>query len=526
MTNDYDAIIIGSGHNGLVCGSYLARAGKKVLVLERRNVIGGATVTEEFTPGFRASTFSYLFSALHPKVIKELELQKFGLEVIPSTDTFKPVDNNNFQILSGDIKRTQKSFARFSKKDAAIYPEFVAHIKEAGAILGRIMLETPIDPSRRDWKGMKETLNFLWRYRKIGDQFYRLYDFLTMSADDYLLRWFESSINRASLAYFASIGTFAGPKTPGSAYVILHDFMAEDFIGFGFVRGGMGAVSQAIAESGKHHGMEIKTDAEIEEVTVENGRATGVVTKTGEQYKAKVIASNASCKVLFQQLVASRHLPEEFLADIAAYRTFSAAFKFNIATNKIPQFTAFDKDVAGFEAPNYIHIGPDIEYMEQAYIEARAGTYSSKPFITAVIPTTVDDSLAPEGKHVINCFGGHAPCELKNASWEDERDKFTKTVLGVIDSYAPGFSDDIIDMQVLLPSDIERMINTPQGHIFHGELILDQLFFKRPVPHYADYRSPVLGLYQCGSSTHPGGAVTGMPGHNAAREILKDWKKT
>lgn len=523
----YDAVIIGGGHNGLTCGAYLARAGKKVLVLERRSVIGGAAVTEEFTPGFRTSTFSYVMSILHPKVIRELELRELGLSVLPATDMFCPIGTDDYIILSGDVGKTAEQFGRFSKHDGAIYAEFDAWLDEAAHYMRRLLLETPVDPSKRDFENLRKTVGLVWRYRKIGDKLYDLLDLMTMSADDFLKRWFEHSVNRAVLAYYSSIGTFAGPKTPGSAYVLLHHLMGEHegAGGWGFIPGGMGAISDLIAESGRRHGMVIQTDADVVRVEVVNGRARKVVTAGGDEFLGRAIVSNASCKVLFDQLVGPEHLPADFLKHIRDFRTFSTAFKVNVAAEAPPRFAAFDAAKCGFDAPNYVHIGPDVEYLQAAYEDARHGCFSRRPFMTMVIPTLVDDTLAPPGKHVINLFGGHAPYELDDRSWDDERPAFTQTVFDTVDELAPGFSDGIIESQVLLPHDIERIINSPQGHIFHGELALEQLFFQRPAPHYADYRSPVEGLYQCGASTHPGGGVSGIPGHNAAREILKDWKR-
>jgi len=293
--------------------------------------------------------------------------------------------------------------------------------------------------------------------------------------------------------------------------------------GWGFIRGGMGAISEAIAECGRRHGMQIRTDAEVVRVDVAEGRVSNVITAKGEVFSARAVVSNASCKVLFDRLVEPVHLPPDFLKHIRDYRTFSTAFKINVAAEAPPRFKAFDAARCGFEAPNYVHIGPTVEYLQSAYEDACHGRYSRRPFITAVVPTTVDDTLAPRGKHVINLFGGHAPYSLQGSDWNAERAGFVKNVFDTIDELAPGFSDGVIDRQVLLPPDIERIINSPQGHIFHGELALEQLFFQRPAPHYADYRSPIRGLYQCGSSTHPGGGVSGIPGHNAAREILRDW---
>jgi phytoene dehydrogenase-like protein len=521
----YDAIVIGGGHNGLTCGAYLSMAGKKTLVLERRNVIGGAAVTEEFSPGFRTSTFSYVMSLLHPKVIRDLGLYELGLTILPATDLFCPIGKDNHIIFSGDVRKNAEQFGRFSRHDGAIYEEFDKYLNEAANVVRKILLETPVDPTRRDLRSLRELVAFAWKYRKIGKTFYRLVDLMTMSADDFLARWFEHSVNRAVLAYYCSVGTFAGPKTPGSAYVVMHHIMGEHAGagGWGFVRGGMGEISEAIAASGRRHGMTIKTGAEVSRVEVVGDRAGKVVTTAGDEYTAQVVVSNTSCKVLFEKMIAPQHLSAEFLKHIQDYRTFSSAFKINVAAEAAPQFTAFDAKKCGFAAPNYVHIGPDIEYLQAAFDDAAQGRYSRRPFITAVVPTMVDDTLAPRGKHVINLFGGHAPYDLQGTTWEQERDGFLKNVYATIDEIAPGFSDGIIDQQVLLPPDIERIINSPHGHIFHGELALEQLFFQRPAPHYADYRSPIRGLYQCGSSTHPGGGVSGIPGHNAARRILQDW---
>jgi phytoene dehydrogenase-like protein len=523
----FDVIIIGGGHNGLTCGAYLSRAGKKVLVLERRPLIGGAAVTEEFAPGFRTSTFSYVMSLLHPRVIRELGLRELGLTVLPATDLFCPVGKDDYIIFSGDVEKTAKEFARFSVRDGAIYAEFDRFLNEAANVVRQMLLETPVDPAKRDFKSLRELAAFAWKYRKIGNRFYRLVDLMTMSADEYLARWFEHPVTRAVLAYYCSVGTFAGPKTPGSAYVVLHHIMGEHegAGGWGFIRGGMGAISEAIAESGRRHGMSIKTEAEVSRVEVVNERVSKVITVGGDEYSARAVVSNASCKVLFQDLIEPEQLPADFLKHIQDYRTFSTAFKINVAAEAPPDYAAFDAAKCGFAAPNYAHIGPDIDYLQAAYEDACRGRYSSRPFITAVVPTMVDDTLAPKGKHVVNLFGGHAPYDLGGKAWtEEDRASFVKTVYATMDDVAPGFSSGIIDAQVLLPPDIESIINSPHGHIFHGELALEQLFFQRPAPHYADYRSPIRGLYQCGSSTHPGGGVSGIPGHNAARRILQDWK--
>ena len=518
----YDAIVVGGGHNGLVCGAYLAKAGLKTLVLERRHIVGGAAVTEEFSPGFRASIFSYIMGHVHPKVIADLELESYGLEHLKVNDVIYPLDDGDYILFTHDPKKNLEQIARFSKKDAEAFPAFFESMSEAIKIVRSLMLETPIDPPARDWGNLKETARMIWRYRKIGDQFYRIYDALTMSAYDYVSQWFESDIVKAVFVYWASIGSNVGPRSPGTAFNILFHLVGEN--GMGFSRGGMGQITQAIAASGRRHGMEIKTSAPVEEILVKNGRARGVRVENGDEYTGKLIVSNLAAPATFGRLVAERHLPEEFRNSIKNFRAKGTAFKMNIAVDRAPQYKGYDPKATGVPYPAYAHIGPSPDYFERAYDDAKYGWYSAKPYISPIVPSMVDDSLAPEGKHVVTLYGGHASYELKNASWETEREVFVKNVMNVMDTFAPGFSDSIIDMQVLLPPDIERILGIPGGHELHGEVSLDQLFHMRPAPHYANYRSPVRALYQCGASTHPGGAVSCVPGHNAAREILKDWR--
>lgn len=522
----WDAIVIGAGHNGLVCGAYLAKAGRRVLVLERRPVIGGAAVTEEIHPGFRASIFSYVMSILHPRIIADLDLRRFGLEVLPANDLFCPLYGEDFIIFSDDMAKTQASFARFSKADAEAYPAFDAYLQDSVKVVRQMLFDTPVDPTRTDLRSLKDLASFVWKYRRIGGKFYRILDLMTQSADAYLSQWFENDHVKAVLAYYASIGTFAGPKTPGSAYVLLHHLMGEHegAGGWGFVRGGMGTITQAIAQSAARFGMTIKTDAPIERVLVEGGRAAGVVTRSGDTYRAPVVISNLDAKTLGLRLVGRDHLPADYVRELEGFRTFSTAFKINIACERPPQYRAFDKARTGFDYPTYVHVAPDIAYLERAYDDAKHGWYSARPFVTPVVPTIRDDTLAPPGKHVVNLFGGHAPYALQNGDWASERERFVGNVMAVMDEFAPGFSSDVLGMQVLLPPDLEAIVQLPQGHIFHGELAPDQIFFQRPAAHFANYRTPIRGLYVCGSSMHPGGGVSGIPGHNAAREILRDWR--
>jgi phytoene dehydrogenase-like protein len=524
----YDAIIVGGGHNGLVCGAYLARAGRKVLLLERNGHVGGAAVTREFAPGFRASTFSYLMSLLHPKIIRELELERFGLRILPAADMFTPLPGGDHILFTGDDARNVAEIGRFSEHDARQYPKFKVYLDQIAVAARKLMLQTPIDPQNTSLRGLTELAGFVWENRKSVRQFYGLYDILTMSAYDFLSEWFESDIVKGVYAYYSGIGSFQGPKTPGSAYILLHHLMGEHegAGGWGFVEGGMGKISETIAQSGAAHGLDILTDAGVDHVETRGGRATGVVCTDGREFEARVVVSNVSAKLLFTKMMNGAQIPEEYRWHLETFRTESAAAKLNIACERLPQFTAFDSAICGFDYPSYAHIAPDVAYLEQAYAQAKEGWYSQRPFVTVTAPTTVDKTLAPPGKHVINLFCGHAPYTLKGgASWEDHRQKFADLVLDVVEEFAPGFRRDIIAMQVLVPPDIERMIGSPNGHIFHGELSVDQLFFKRPAPHFADYRTPIRALYLCGATTHPGGGVSGICGHNAAREIQKDWRR-
>ncbi|MBM3541107.1 MAG: NAD(P)/FAD-dependent oxidoreductase [Alphaproteobacteria bacterium] len=526
MPERYDAIIIGAGHNGLACGAYLSKAGLKVLVLERRPIIGGAAATEEVVPGFRMSLASYLFGMMPRRVIQELDLFNNGLKILPCKGIYHPTDDGGAIVVHDDQAITQKSFARLSKRDAEAYADYNAYMAEASAVVREMMFETPIDPSRRDLKGLKDMASFAWRHRKIGSQFFRLADLFTMSSYDFLSQWFENDSIKCALGYQSSIGTFGSLKNPGSAYVLLHHVLAHDAkVGWGFAEGGMGAISQAIMNVGTKHGMVVRTSAPVARVIVKGGRAVGVATQAGDVYEAKLVASNAHAKTLFERLVGTEYLPAELLKDLARFRVFSTAFKLNIACDRAPVFKAFKAEECGMAYPDFTHLAPDVDYMERAYDDAKYGWYSKRPFMSPVVPTMHDRTLAPPGKHVVNVFGGHTPYELKNGLWANERDNFVKVAMAVMDEHAPGFSSSVIDMQVLLPPDLEEIVGLPGGHIFHGEITPDQLFFKRPAPHYADYRSPVAGLYQCGSSSHPGGGVTGVPGRNAALEILKDWPK-
>jgi phytoene dehydrogenase-like protein len=526
MAETWDAIVIGAGHNGLVCAAYLARAGLRVLVLERRDVIGGACVTEEVWPGYRVSTASYVMSLLQPRIIKDLELRKFGFEVLPTDHLFVPFPDGRSFVYWDDLKKTCAEIARFSRKDAETYPVFEAFLHDAAAFVRELLWVTPPNPASRRPGDIKDMVGLLWRFRKLGGRLYRFADLMTESIADFLDRYFESGELKAVLAYYGSIGTFAGPRTPGTAYVLLHHLMGEHegAGGWGFIRGGMGGISQAIARSAERHGAKVRTGAEVARADVRGGRVAGVVLRSGEEIAAKVVVSNADPKRTFFGLLDSRELPGEFLEEVRTYKTYSTAFKINLALEEAPRYRAFDAGRVGTAYPTYVHIGPSIEYLERAYDDAKYGRCSARPFMTPVVPTIVDPDLAPRGKHIVNLFGGHAPYTLAEGSWDTEREQLCETVLDTLAEYAPNVKGAVVHRQILAPPDLEAVFGLPQGHIFHGELSLDQLFFFRPVPGWANYRSPVRGLYQCGSATHPGGGVMGVSGHNAAREILRDWR--
>jgi phytoene dehydrogenase-like protein len=527
MAESYDAIVIGAGHNGLVCAAYLARAGVRTLVLERRGVLGGACVTEEVWPGYRVSTASYVMSLLQPKIIRELELRKFGFEVLPTDHLFVPFPDGRYFVYWDDTKKTCAEIAKFSRKDAETYPVFESFLHEAARFVRELLWKTPPNPASRRPGDIKEMIGLLWQFRKLGDKLFRFVDLMTESINDFLDRYFESDQVKAVLAYYGSIGTFAGPRTPGTAYVLLHHLMGEHegAGGWGFIRGGMGGISQAIARSAERHGARIWRDAEVARIAVRDGKATGVVLASGEEIRARLVVSNADPRRTFLGMLGEGELPAEFVDEVRTYKTYSTAFKINLALDEAPRYTAFDAKAIGTVYPTYVHIGPSIEYLERAYDDAKYGRPSARPFLSPVVPTILDPDLAPTGKHILNIFGGHAPYTLQGATWDQERERFADTVVDTLAAYAPNLKGAVIHRQILMPPDLEAVFGLPHGHIFHGELSTDQLFFARPVPGYANYRSPIRGLYQCGSATHPGGGVMGVSGHNAAREILKDARR-
>ncbi len=521
MKPTYDAVVVGGGHNGLTCGAYLARAGKKVLVLEQKPCVGGACVTEEFSPGFRGSTYSFIMGHLHPKVMKELELEKFGLESFGQPNVINPTEDDCI-VFTKDPVKTKEQIARFSKKDAENYPKFFERLHSTIEILRRLQLETPTNPFRKDPVGLCRTARFLWKFRNAEKEVYNLLHALSMSAYDYVDRWFESDLVKAKFMFWATIGGNSGPYSPGTAFYLVTHLIGQTDMSF--VRGGMGAVADAIASSGRAHGMEIRCGALVDKILVRQGTASGVRLRSGEEIGASRVISNCNARHTFLKLVDSDSLPEDFVEDIKGFRSRGMSFKLMCAVDRLPHYTGFSKEKTGVEYPAYAHICPSPEFLEQAFHDAKFGWYSQQPFLSPNVPSFCDDTLAPEGKHVVVIQGGVSPYKLRDSTWDREGLQLVKNAYAVMDRFAPGFSDSVIDHKLYTPKDIEDDIAIPGGNSQHGELSLDQMFFMRPVPRYADYRSPIKRLYQCGASSHPGGAVSAVPGHNAAREILKDWR--
>ena len=519
------ALVIGGGHNGLVCAFYLARAGFAVTVLERRGVVGGAAVTEEFHPGFRNSVASYTVSLLAPKVIADMRLHERGLTILERpVSNFLPLEDGRYLELGGGLERTQREFAKFSAKDAARVPAYYDALDGIGDLLRDLSLQTPPDLGallRTGTRGLRQA-------RAFGalslEQRRDLLDLFTESATDFLDAWFESDPVKTAFAFDSVVGNLASPRTPGSAYVLLH----HTFGGvngkkgqWGHAVGGMGAITQAMAAACRDAGVTIELEAPVAQVLVDGGRARGVRLESGREVMADVVAANLNPRLLFGSLTPPEALPEAFRHRMARYRCESATFRMNVALSRLPTFTCLPQP--GPHLSSGIVMAPSIAYMDAAWRDAIDHGWSRRPIVEMLIPSTVDDSLAPKGAHVASLFCQHFRYELPGGrSWDDARDEATNLILSTVEEHAPGFRDSVLGVMALSPLDLERKFGLVGGDIMHGNLSLDQLWAARPVLGNGDYRSPVKGLYLCGSGTHPGGGVTGMPGHNAAREILRD----
>ncbi|CAN5869662.1 NAD(P)/FAD-dependent oxidoreductase [soil metagenome] len=521
----YDVIVIGGGHNGLVNAAYLARAGRKVLVVERRHVLGGAAVTEEIFPGFKFSVASYVVSLLRPEIIRELDLPRHGLEILPLDGTFTPMPSGDYLWRVNDHAKTRREIARHSKVDAEAYDEYGKAMVEMGRFVKPILNMTPPDPTSLDPRGLMNLLSLGKRFQALSDQDkYNQVQLMTMSAVDFLDQWFETDVLKATMSASGIIGTFLGVRSPGTAYVLLHHYMGEidgAFRSWGFARGGTGAISNAIGDAAREAGVEIRTETSVSKIIIKDDVAVGVVLANGDYLTGSVISSSVDPNLTFLKMVGEDNLPGDFVGDIKRYKYRGSSGKVNLALDALPDFTAIPGP--GPHLRGAISISPSVEYMERAYDEAKYGRYSRRPYIDMVIPSLTDPSVAPPGKHVMSCFVQYAPYNLKEGgTWDDHREAFGDTVINTIAEHAPNIKDITLHRQVLTPLDIERDFGLTEGNIFQGELTLEQLFFLRPAPGWAQYKTPVKNLYMCGSATHPGGGIMGAPGRNAAMRIIKD----
>src|SRR6266481_5703089 len=498
MGQHYDVIVIGGGHNGLVNAAYLAKAGKKVVVLERRHVLGGAAVTEEIIPGFLFSECSYVVSLLRPEIIRELDLPRHGLEI-----------------------------RRHSRLDAEAYDEFSKMMTPMCRFVKPILSMIPPDPTTLNPRDLQRLYFLGQRFRELSsDERYTLIQLMTMSAADFLDQWFETDVLKATMSASGIIGTFLGIRSPGTAYVLLHHYMGEidgAFRSWGFSRGGTGAISNAIAAAARELGVEIRTQAPVDKILVKNGRTTGIALKSGEEISANVVSSSVDPHLTFEKFLEPSELPADFLESVRRYKFRGSSGKVNLALDALPDFKSLPGQ--GAHLRGAISISPSIEYMERAYDDAKYGHYSRKPYIDLVIPSLTDPSVAPPGKHVMSCFVQYAPYKLAQGTWDDHKEAFGDTVVNTIAEHAPNIKKIIVGRQILTPLDLEREFGLTQGNIFQGELSLEQLFFLRPVPGWVYYRTPIDNLYMCGSATHPGGGIMGAPGRIASQVILRDWSK-
>ncbi|WP_417478516.1 phytoene desaturase family protein [Maricaulis sp.] len=529
-TPGQDIIIVGGGHNGLVCAAYLARAGLKVTVLERRHVLGGAAVTEEFHPGFRNSVAAYTVSLLNPKVIADLDLHRHGLEIIErKLGNFLPREDG--YLLAGEGV-TQQQVSRYSTRDAQQLDAYAARLETIADTLRAMVLETPPNLREGGWAGaMPEVFKALNLSGKLGSLDLTakrdLLDLFSKSAGDWLDNWFESEPIKALFGFDSIVGNYASPYTPGSAYVLLHHLFG-DVNGkkgvWGHAVGGMGAITQAMASCCRERGVDLRTEAPVKEILTDGHTAQGVLLESGEVLYARAIVSNLNPKLLFGSMIDPTVLPTDFNERIAHYKCGSGTFRMNVALSELPSFTCLPGP--GDHLSAGIIMAPSLDYMDRAWSDARREGWSREPIIEMLIPSTQDNTLAPPGQHVASLFCQHvAPVLPGGRSWDDHREEVADLMIETVDKWAPGFKKSVLGRQALSPLDLERIFGLTGGDIFHGALSLDQLFSARPVLGHADHRSPIAGLYQCGSGTHPGGGVTGAPGHNAAREILKDFKR-
>lgn len=523
----YDAVVIGGGHNGLVHAAYLGKAGLKVALLERREKVGGATVTEEIYPGFKFLPGSYLISLLRPQVIRELELPRHGLQIIPLESTVAPLPNGDYFADWPDHDMTRLEIERFSRKDAENYDEFNALMRRLIFGVRPILDMIPPDPTSlepHDLAQMARVRGTLERLEK--RDFHTLCRLMTMSAADFLDEWFETAPLKAIKSTSGIIGTFLGVRSPGTGYVLLHHYLGElngAPRSWGFAKGGTGGLANAIAGAAREHGVEIVTGVSVDKILVENGRAVGVATTTGDEYRAERVISGAHAVPTLLHMVDSKELPQDYLADIKRWKTRGPSCKVNLALDGLPDFPAIPESKRALLRGS-IEIAPSVDYLERAYDDAKYGGWAKRPFMDALIPSLLDPDMAPPGKHVMSLFVQYADADLKGGWTDDKKAEFLEVVIDTLAEHSPDLKSKIIHKHIMTPDDLEKVFGLTGGHIFHGELTLPQLFFMRPSPQWANYRTPIENLWMCGSSCHPGGCITGAPGRNAALELLQDWK--
>jgi phytoene dehydrogenase-like protein len=529
----YDAVIIGGGHNGLISAAYLARAGMKALVLEKRHVLGGAAVTEELYPGFRFSVFSYVVSLLRPEIIRELQLPRHGLDILPLDGTFTPLRPGDGPAAGGgdylwrvnDHGRTVRELRRWSKTDAEAYEEYGQLMVEMARFIKPILAITPPDLTSLDPRPLMPLAGLARAFQGLPERQQAVFiQLMTMSAADFLDQWFETDPLKATMAASGIIGTYQGVRSPGTAYVLLHHYMGEidgAFRAWGIPKGGTGGVSNAIASAARSLGVEIRTEAPVARIVVRNGRATGVALETGEEIEATDVLSSVDSSRTFLGLLEPGTLDPAFEEEVRRFKFRGSSGKVNLAVDRLPDFACLPG--FGEHLRGAISFSPSLDEMERAYDDAKYGQFSKKPYIDMIIPTLVDPSMAPPGKHVISCFVQYAPYKLapELGTWDDQREAFGDAVIDRIAEFAPNIRDIILFRNVQTPLDIERTTGLTEGNIFQGELSLEQLFFNRPVPGYARFRTPIRDLWLCGSATHPGGGIMGANGRIAAMEVLR-----
>jgi phytoene dehydrogenase-like protein len=517
----YDAIIVGGGHNGLVAAAYLARAGRRTLVLERRPMIGGASVTEEIYPGFKFSVFSYVVSLLRPEIIRDLDLPRHGLQILPLESTVTPLDNGDYLASWADPDETRRELARHSPRDAEAYQQFGRLMHHMAMAVKPILGMVPPDPASLAPSDLKGLLKLGTHFRGLGaERFHALYKLMTMSSADYLDEWYEFDPLKATKSASGIIGTFMGPRSPGSAYVLLHHYMGEidgAFRAWGFQKGGTGAISDAIAGAARSYGAEIRTGVGVERVIVKDGRTTGVALTNGDEIAAPVVVSGLDPRRTFLNLLDRKEVPPDVVEGIERYKFRGSSGKVNLALSGLPDFTCMPGP--GRHHRGAFSISPSVEYLERAYDDAKYGGFSKNPYMDIVIPSMIDPGMAPPGKHVMSIFVQYAPYSITGGWTDAKREAFGDAVIRTLARYAPNIESLILHRQVLTPADIERITGLSEGNIFQGELALHQLFFLRPVPQWAKYRTPIQGYWQCGAGTHPGGGIMGASGRLAALEI-------